>query len=281
MEKDEKVNGKQKINKRKVIFTLAVQYLAPLAFPIASILLSYEEIKNKIAEYSQPIAIGFILFLIYLIIVSFYFKNKYSTLAKLDLTTKIRRQISLQTLWFPWPALIGFLIFIITQSIMYPLIGGLISLVLLTVFFWKNRYFKYIPRPTYRLKGITFFGWLHIIIGLLSLSLLFFLLNSNDEGGIVRILLTIVVVWSFMWVIFGLGLLFLFESMRSTVVFMHSFYIFLGLIGLWSRITSPTVESFHVMVISAVEFLLSGSIIYYFTRLGVKENFANPDKIEV
>jgi hypothetical protein len=280
MKKDDKINGKQKINNRKVIFTLAVQYLGPLGFPLASILCSHEEIKSKIAEYSQPIAIVFVLFLIYFLIFCFYFKNKYTDLEESDLTTKIRKKISLQTLGFPWPALMGFLIFILNQSLMYPLIGGLISLILLTVFFWKNRYFKYIPRPTYRLKGITFFGWLHIIIGLLTFSLLFLLLNANDEGGLVRILSAVIIGWGFTFIIFGLGLLFLFESMRSTVVFMHAFYIFLGFIGLRARIFTLTVENFHVIIIYAVEFLLSGSIIYYFTRPGVKENFANPNKIE-
>jgi membrane-associated HD superfamily phosphohydrolase len=259
---------------------MGVQYVGSLVFPLISILFSYEEIKIKIAKYSQPIAAIFILFLISLIIFSFYFKNKYTDLTESDPTTRTNRKIALKTLWFPWPALMGFFFFIITQSIIYPLIGGLISLVLLTVFFLRGGYFKFIPRPTYRLKGITFFGWLHIIIGVLSFSLLFFLLNANDEGGIVKILLTFIIVWSFIWIIFGLGLLFLFESMRSTVVFMHFAYIFFGLIGLWSRITSHTVVSFYVMLISAVEFLLSGSIIYYFTRPGVKENFANPDEIE-
>lgn len=160
----------------------------------------------------------------------------------------------------------------------------MISSVLVTGFFLKNSYFKYISRPRLRLarlKGIHFFGWIHIIIGFSVFRILFLLPRGTVYGSIadLRCFITLIIVGSFACFALGLGLLFSFESVRSLIVFSSFAHLIFGTIGLIPVALNPSNVNFTELIFRLGFLLFSGISVYYFTRPGVKENFANPDSL--
>ena len=268
------MKNKVKLDKKSSqVILILVGIGIPLNYLFFSVVVSTGIFEIDFNRFLKPLIIGFVAFsaffyIFYPLILRKYQKNQ-------DLEKKLYQDKFMRIFRPTFFSFLGFFLTLITSKMIHSVIGTAISIVLAILIISREKLIlNLFSKRLQRLPGITFIGWLHIIIGTVYLYCAIILpSNSSLEHNLITLTIASIIGLTFIMVGIGIGILYLLNFARMLVIIFNSMHAFGNLIGLIGELYEPIGQGPWRMLYLFGCIVINGLIIFYFTRPGVKEKF--------